>query len=253
MSVRRCPAAAGLILAVTVFLGTAAMAQSSEFKQANARYEAGDFKAAEGLYKKVIAEAGPTAAIYYNLGNACFKQGKRAEALVYYRRAHRIAPRDKDLSWNLSVLRGSLQDRIEEPQANILFYGIKKALGLVSADEAGIAFTGCLFLLLVLTVLTVLIPVLKTWTRSVRFVAWILCLTTGLILFYKWQATKDPRVVVMADEVYAHYGPSDKETRAFLLHEGAEAKVLDEAKGWYYLVLRNKNTGWVPKDSCQIV
>jgi len=69
----------------------------------------------------------------------------------------------------------------------------------------------------------------------------------------KWTDAKDPRVVVLDKEVYAHYGPSGKETNAFLLHEGAEGKVLDETPEWFYIVLKNKNSGWIPKSSCETV
>jgi len=58
---------------------------------------------------------------------------------------------------------------------------------------------------------------------------------------------------VLYKEVTARYGPSDKETKAFVLHEGASAKVLDQTDGWYYIFLQDKNTGWVSKKSCAII
>jgi SH3-like domain-containing protein len=64
---------------------------------------------------------------------------------------------------------------------------------------------------------------------------------------------REPAAVVLEKEVYAHYGPSERETKAFLLREGVEVKLLDESKGWLYVSLGEKNPGWVPKASCEVV
>jgi len=46
-----------------------------------------------------------SAALYFNLGNACFKNGQTGQAIVYYRLAHRLAPRDPDIRANLRFAR----------------------------------------------------------------------------------------------------------------------------------------------------
>jgi len=39
--------------------------------------------------------------VYYNLGNACFRQGKLGFAILNYEQARRLAPRDPDILANL--------------------------------------------------------------------------------------------------------------------------------------------------------
>ncbi len=99
---------AALFLAF-LFLPAAACAAAPEpgqdlFSQANAAYESGDFSKAVELYEK-SADTSPSSTVYYNLGNAHFKKGERGRALLNYRRASRFSPRDKDVLWNISVVK----------------------------------------------------------------------------------------------------------------------------------------------------
>ena len=70
-----------------------------------------------------------------------------------------------------------------------------------------------------------------------------------------WTITSRHLVGVALDIVLyvPGYGPSEKETKAFVLHEGALARVIDQTDEWYYIFLQDKNNGWVLKKSCEIV
>ena len=80
-----------------------------------------------------------------------------------------------------------------------------------------------------------------------------ICKPFSALFVLKWYQVKEPKAVILVKEIYARYGPSDKETKAFLLHEGAEARVMDETKGWWFIALVNKNSGWIPKETSGIV
>ena len=57
-----------------------------EFDVANAAYADGRYEEAAAGYEALLAE-GPNATLYYNLGNARFKQGELAQAILNYERA----------------------------------------------------------------------------------------------------------------------------------------------------------------------
>src|ERR1051326_2790731 len=79
-------------------LGTTVAGPIVDFKAANQLYDAGKFAAAAAVYEKLEPK---TAHVYYNLGNAWFRQGKMGLAVLNYERARRLAPRDPDLLANL--------------------------------------------------------------------------------------------------------------------------------------------------------
>ncbi len=51
--------------------------------------------------------------VYYNLGNACFKQKKLGEAIYYWEKAQQKLPADRDLRENLELANLMIVDRIE--------------------------------------------------------------------------------------------------------------------------------------------
>ena len=78
---------APILFALAMFFGAVpAHADGVSFAEANGKYQAGDFKGAEALYKKLLDSGLRTAPVYYNYGNASFRNGKKGQALVAYER-----------------------------------------------------------------------------------------------------------------------------------------------------------------------
>ena len=242
-----------LFLTLFLWAGNSGAADLAEFEAANAKYEAQDYKAASKSYEDLIRADQGSSAVYYNLGNAYFRLGQKGKALASYERALAISPRDKDIRWNLEMLKSVLADRIEAPSDNPVFFWGRKAADTFTINEISISLSALLALFLAFAVLNFIFPRTKSWTGFFQFLTVAALVACAALFILKWTDVKDPRVVVLDKEVYAHYGPSNKETNAFLLHEGAEGKVLDETPDWFYIVLKNKNSGWIPKSSCETV
>ena len=240
------------ILLVAAFFLTSVCfaAQAPVFDQANAQYKKGDFKGALENYEKLLRTGQATAAVYYNMGNAALKTGEKGQALVYYERARKAAPRDIDLEWNIRVLRDTLKDTIED-KSHFALSALKKFLGRWTTNELAFTFTAFLALSALLSVGGLLFSSLPV--RGLFFPITAALIFSGVLLGLKIWDVKDPRVVVLDREVPAFYGPSDSETKAFVLHEGAEGRLMDESGDWLYVVLDNKNGGWLRKNACEIV
>ncbi len=241
-----------LLAMTTLFMVRAEAAEPSPFQQANAKYQAGDFKGASEIYQKLIQKAPASAALHYNLGNATLKSGEKGQALIYYERALKAAPRDKDIRWNLNILKEALPDRIEDNSYFAIAWA-RDLLSRVSADELAVLLSAFLIAAALLNVVYFFFPIVKVrtgWVRRFGIVGFIL---VSLLLAWKAWEAKDSRAVVLDKETYAHYGPSDRETKAFLLHEGASGKITDSTNDWVYLTLPNKKSGWIRKNSCETI
>lgn len=225
--------------------------QETLFAQGNTKYREGKFSEATKLYESIVQDPkAATAAAYYNLGNSSLKSGARAHALVYYQRALKAAPRDKDLRWNLHVLKGVFADNIEDKSDFVTAF-LREYFSYLRMDEVAYLFSFSLILLALYFVFQFLSSGASyVWIRQ-SIIA--LIFLSAVLFGLKFWVTKDPHVVILDKEVYAYYGPSDQETKAFLLHEGAEGAVIDESGDWYDIILANKNTGWIRKSSCEIV
>ena len=102
----------GLCLAAVLFFNLNAFTQTT-FEQANIAYAEGRYEEAATGYEALLAE-GPNATLYYNLGNACFKQGELAQAILNYERALRLQPNHKDAQYNLKFAQSRITDNIVE-------------------------------------------------------------------------------------------------------------------------------------------
>ena len=241
---------AGLGLLV---LRTAGAGDLSPFMEANTKYQSGDFKGALSHYEKILTDSKETAALDYDLGNAYFRSGKKGKALLFYERAFRILPRDEDIRWNIEIVKTAVADRLEAPDDNLTVYWMKKIVDRLTINEICLALSGLLVLWTFLSLLTFIFPFMKAVNRGFGVLIVILFLPAVVLFGFKWMDVKDPRVVVLDKEVLARYGPSEKETKAFTLHEGAEAKISDETKDWLYITLQNKSSGWIQKKTCEII
>ena len=81
---------------------------------ANAAYNEGNYSKAVELYEAILADGEHSAKLYYNLGNAYYKQEKLGKAILNYTRALRLAPADEDIRHNLEYATEATKDNIEE-------------------------------------------------------------------------------------------------------------------------------------------
>lgn len=140
-SLERAPAArasgAALVVLLPLSLGLTAEMAKADLRHADARpavahgvpqdgvpqalqaaekaYRSRDYKAAEAGFRRA-ADAGDRRAMY-NLGNALFRQGRYAEALVAYERARLAMPRDPELLANIKLTRERLELGTAEGEA----------------------------------------------------------------------------------------------------------------------------------------
>jgi hypothetical protein len=107
------------------------------YNQGNRLYAAKDYAGAAHAYEQALA-AGPNAAVHFNLGNALFKTGQLGQAVLHYRRAHFLAPRDADIAANLDFARAYRVDKtltLPSPLARAL----ERAFHALSRREAALA------------------------------------------------------------------------------------------------------------------
>lgn len=233
---------------------SAEVSKTPDFKEAAALYESGKFREAAVAYGSIADEKKGGVAVFYNLANAELRSGNKGKARLCYERALRLDPRDPDVLWNLQVLKNALTDRIEPPPDPLAVASFLKSFSeRYTLDEAAVAVSGFLAALAFLSLVAWKIPSVKVFSGVLRGLL-LLFLGASLFLFgLKWMQVKDRAVIVLVKEVTARYGPTQKETKAFVLHEGARVRVLDETQDWFYVRLDDGNEGWLPKNTCEVV
>ncbi len=90
---------------------------SETMQTANGLYEGGSSPRQPRPTSTWSTRDSPTAALFYNLGNAYYKQGDHGRAILNYRRAQQLAPRDPDIEANLALARAQAVDQFEAVEA----------------------------------------------------------------------------------------------------------------------------------------
>jgi len=232
-----------------ILLAVLALAPAGPYNEGNRLYARKDYAGAAAAYRQAQA-AGPSAAACYNLGNALFKSGQVGRAIVQYRRAHHLAPRDGDVRANLAFARGYRADKVltvQGPVARVL----DEAFHLLSRREAAL-------LTAVSTLLAAL--ALALWiVRRWRAAAGAPAVHAGVARFgvvtpRVWSAEVDARpAVVVAPEVDVLGGPEPGARQILLVHDGTEVSVR-ERRGDYLLVqLPGGSGGWLRAEAVESV
>lgn len=223
-------------------------AQESTLKEAEEAYAKEDYTQAIELYESVLKSYGESAMVYYNLGNAYYKAGKVAPAILNYERALLLNPGDSDTRFNLQVARQKTVDKIEPIGEFFLARWIGTVEDVYSADgwaKWGVAsfvlFIGCLVLFF-----------FSKWIRlkKIGFFAGICFLLISLVanLFADSQQDKllhRADAIVFASTVTVKSSPDASGTDLFILHEGTKVTIKSTLGEWSEIQLEDGNVGWM--------
>lgn len=252
-----------VILLTVLFLlaAPAALAQSPSnlteaMLAANQNYEVGQYDRAIDAYEDLIATGIRDSGVYYNLGNAYFKQGDVGRAILNYRRAQRLAPLDSDIATNLRIARAQTLDRLEADSEGVL-------VNLIEVAEEWLTLNQAAMLALLLWVLICGFLLLAIFFRRMRKIAALatailgLFLVVGLISMANrvYKENRLPPAVITAEQVDVTSGPggSDQYLVEFDLHAGAEVLLIESRSGWRRISLPGNLQGWVPQDTVEPV
>src|SRR5674476_686288 len=97
-----------------------AVTPEQQVSEANRAYYAGHYENAVTIYEKVTQAGFASPVLFYNLGNAYFKLGNMPMSILYYEKAHKLAPADADIAHNIRLANTRIVDKIEP--VPVLFY-----------------------------------------------------------------------------------------------------------------------------------
>lgn len=212
------------------------------------------------LYEALVAagleEQRESAQIYYNLGNAYFRNNQLGKAILNYERAHLLDPGDGDIRHNLRFANNHTEDRIV-PTSNLFltnwFNGVRDLFSSNTWGGLAVLFfiltVGCAALFFFLRVIQV---------RKIAFYAGlVLLLFTGIANAFafsqKRERTRRDAAIVMVGAANANASPDANSNLLFELHEGTKVKVRGSDGNWYEIEIANGSVGWTLKQNVEII
>jgi tetratricopeptide (TPR) repeat protein len=225
-------------------------------QEANSAYQSNNLENAIALYSKVVDLQYESAILYYNLGNAYFKSGDNARALLWLERANRLSPNNEDIIHNINFIQLKLIDKIDVmPELFIAKWwnGCSKLLTGNQWAICSIALCALLVLCLLL-ILLIRIP----WIRSISIFIAILALifTIFSIIFSKKETSRyvqHPEGIIMGYVVNVKSTPTEKGSELFVIHSGLKVGITDQLNEWTEIRLPNGEKGWILGEQVEVI
>ena len=261
-SSKTAPKAAYMIAFLMMVVPSAASAQQSEYVDslwngANQAYTEGRWEDAVAGYDMISGMGLESAALYCNTGDAYFKSGNIPMAILNYERALKLDPSYGDAQYNLELLSGMIQDRIDPVPEFILKVWASKVCRLMNSNSWAVTFLVLLALTMAMVLLFVLSPSVAG-RRTGFFTGIVLLLMAASSLsFSLWQKNdyvKMEGAIVMRPVSSVKSSPSSESSQdLFVLHEGTKVKVIDQVGSWNNIELADGRQGWIPSSDIEAI
>lgn len=226
------------------------------FVQANHAYQEGHFEEAINLYTGIVNDGNEGSVLFYNLGNAYYKTGELAHALLWYERALRLAPSNEDIKHNINFVNQQLVDKIEVlPEFALTKWWNNLSRSMTSTSWAIVSIALC-FILFILIAMLLLSS--RQWLRSTSFIiAFIVFIMVVFSTIFAYKESvryeRQPEAIIMKSVVTAKSTPTLSGSDLFVIHEGLKVGITDKVGSWYEIKLPNGEKGWIDAEGLEII
>lgn len=220
-------------------------------------YSEAKYAEAAEIFEQAITESEhPSDKLLYNLGNAYFKQGEYAKALLNYQRAYRLNPSDSDIRHNIRITRSKTVDRME-PKATFFLNrwidSITHWFGLRGWMAIGLLFFG-------LSVTGILLYFLS-YSRKLRLggfygaiLGLLLCIFANLMVYRSHRFTHDTTGAIITQAmVMVKTSPDLSSEDMMVVHSGMEVKVIQNLSGLSEVEFPDGSIGWIDEQSYELI
>ncbi|MDD3876047.1 MAG: hypothetical protein PHT69_05465 [Bacteroidales bacterium] len=218
--------------------------------EAQKAYSEGQYMYAIELYDSILNTGNVSSNLYYNIGNAYFKNNQMSHAIWYYEKAKQLSPSDEQINFNLNLANTLITDRIEAiPQ--LFYHRWWQALySMYSADTWGIILIVVFFLFFIMLALYLLAKTIIL--KKIYFAFSIMFLSVSILIFllankqYNVQV-KQQTAIVFSPRITAKSAPDENSIDLFVIHEGTKVFITDVVGEWYEIKIASGNVGWLKK------
>lgn len=222
-------------------IGAHAQNLATMFDQANRLYEQGKFTEAAAAYDNLIQAGVVSPALYFNAGNAYFKAGQTGHAILDYRKAEQLAPRDVDIRANLDFARKQVANSVPALPGSRW----TRWMNNISLNEWTVAASVSLAAFFIVLAIQQIRPTLRKSLKPPAIGLAFLTVCLGLCLYLDYANSQTQSGVITTNEAVVRRGPFDESQSSFTVRDGAELLVVDHKDNWLEVADAAHHTGWI--------
>ncbi|MFH0894593.1 MAG: tetratricopeptide repeat protein [Bacteroidota bacterium] len=225
-----------------------ASVNESLFEKANQSYKTGRFQEAFTIYKKINAGGEESSALYFNMGNACYRMQQYPLAILYYEKAAKLNPLDEEIQFNLKIANQKIVDRIEVMPKTFYQRWMNSIINLFSSFSWAV-------IVIILFVITLFMFAVYLFSQRIRIKKTAFWLSAGLVLIFSFsfifahkqynRMNHHHEAILFVASVNVKSSPDDKGTDIFVLHAGTKVEIIDQLGEWREVRIANGAVGWM--------
>ncbi len=210
----------------------------------------------EGLIAQGMTEDKVSAQLYYNLGNAYFRNNQLGKAILSYERALLLDPSDGDIRHNLRFAQNRTVDRINTAANLFITNWFKGVRNIFSSNQW--AVTAIVLFLLFLACVGVYLFVRLLWARKSAFytgiVLFLLTMTANIFAFsQKNERVRKDSAIIIAGAASVNASPDNGSNALFELHEGTKVKIRNNDGNWFEIQIADGSVGWIRQQDVEVI
>src|SRR5205085_5913606 len=219
---------------------------SAQFVKANQEYAAGDFQSAINDCEELVRSGQDAPNLFYNLGNAYFRQRNFGRAILNYERALLLNRHFAEAQANLRIAQDEARALELSPTRWESWFAV--------ANENQFAVAAVFAFWIGMSAIAIFV-----FNRRRSFLALsILSLSIFAIAIIGvcqlgHGKNGNGLAIVTEDKVEARIATADNANRVLTLPAGSEIKIVSQRGDWIYAALPNNLRGWMPAISAEQV
>lgn len=239
-----------IILFISI-LNIAAQSPDERYEQAGELYSSGDYPGSAAIYRQLYEEGYRSEDLLYNAGNAFFRSGDNANAILFYERAKLVSPADEDIDYNLQIARSRITDRFETVP-RLFFARWFDFLSLLASTNTWAVIALALF---IIALIFAVIFLTRARARGRLIPFWIAVVSlvfSALIAVLSIRnnslVNNNRNAIITCSIVTGRSAPGENASELFVIHSGTKVGVEQELGDYFEVMLPDGNKGWVSAD-----
>jgi tetratricopeptide (TPR) repeat protein len=225
-------------------------------QKAEKAYDSKKYKEAISDYEQLVKDGYRSYELYFNLGNAYYRNNELGKSIYYYELARKAEPNDEDVRLNLGIAASKTIDKIDAKEnffisavkTNVLSSFTTNTWAWFSIISLALA---CVLFFIFINSTTLIIKRVSLFISSVMLICF--CFTYFLGYSALKSKVENQFAIVVAKEVKIMNEPTQKANSKFNLHEGTKIRIVENNGDWVLIKLDNGNEGWVKLSDVGII